>query len=502
MAKPLVLISSRSFSTGNVDLIKILNDSGCEIRKISSDHKIEEISSDLIDAVAWIAGVAPITDEMMAKAPNLKIISRYGVGVEAVDLASARKRGILVANTPGANSNSVAELTIGLIFSALRNLSIANSNVRSSNWSVIRGKEINGMIIGVIGYGKIGKLVASKLNKLGAKILVFDPFVSDPEIVDLELINKSAQLVTLHSPGEDLIIDQTSTDYVRFLKKPHQNYLMAFLMTRNEMDILPLWIDHHQDKFDLIFILDDFSEDGTTEFLKNLKSPNIVLVRRKNAEGYIQRELSTWIARHIAITFPQTTIMPLDTDEFIDADFDYKGLFLNCEKSFWVHKWANAIPINQSDRILTFDDLFFVEHRDSAETKVAFRAKLMLDGFDLIQGNHSLAHPGSTRRFLPKEICYLPDLVHIPVRCAEQMELKKVQGTKSYNKRKFRNSIEGFHWKQIPSNLKRFELYNLASQYLREEHSSVIKRRITRLGKPETKFNPMIRLRNFKELLH
>lgn len=212
MAKPLVLISSRSFSTGNVDLIKILNDSGCEIRKISSDHKIEEISSDLINAVAWIAGVAPITDEMMAKAPNLKIISRYGVGVEAVDLASARKRGILVANTPGANSNSVAELTIGLIFSALRNLPIANSNVRSSNWSVIRGKEINGMIIGVIGYGKIGKLVASKLNKLGAKILVFDPFVSDPEIVDLELINKSAQLVTLHSPGEDLIIDQTWVD--------------------------------------------------------------------------------------------------------------------------------------------------------------------------------------------------------------------------------------------------------------------------------------------------
>jgi hypothetical protein len=296
-----------------------------------------------------------------------------------------------------------------------------------------------------------------------------------------------------------LIIDQTSTDYVRFLEKPHQNYLMAFLMTRNEMDILPLWIDHHKDKFDLIFILDDFSEDGTTEFLKNLKSPNIVLVRRKNAEGYIQRELSTWIARHIAITFPQTTIMPLDTDEFIDTEFDYKGLFLNCEKSVWVHKWANAIPINQSDRILTFDDLFFVEHRDSAETKVAFRAKLMLDGFDLIQGNHSLAHPGSTRRVLPTEICYLPDLVHVPVRCAEQMEYKKVQGIKSYSERKFKNSFEGFHWKRIPSNLKRFELYILASQYLRVENSSVIKRRITRLGKPETKFNPMI---NFKELLH
>lgn len=212
MMKPLVLISSRSFSTGDVDLIKILGDSGCEIKKISTDHKIEEISGDLLNAVAWIAGVAPITNEMMAQAPNLKIISRYGVGVEAIDLKSAKKRGILVANTPGANSNSVAELTLGLIFSALRNLPISNLNVRSSNWSVIRGKEINGMIVGVIGYGKIGKLVANKLNQLGAKILAFDPFVSDSEMSDLEVINKSAQLVTLHSPGEDLIIDQNWLD--------------------------------------------------------------------------------------------------------------------------------------------------------------------------------------------------------------------------------------------------------------------------------------------------
>jgi hypothetical protein len=299
-----------------------------------------------------------------------------------------------------------------------------------------------------------------------------------------------------------LIIDESSRDYVRFLKEPQQNYFITFLMTKNEMDILPLWIDHHQDKFDLIFILDDFSEDGTTDFLKNLKSPNIVLVKRLDGEGYIQRELSTWIARHIAITFPQATIMPLDTDEFIDAEFDYKGMFLDCEKTFWVHKWATAIPINQTDRILTFDDLLFVEHRNSAEIKVAFRAKLMLDGFDLVQGNHSLAHPGLTNRFLPKEFCYLPDLVHVPVRCAEQVKFKKIQGSKSYQKRKFRNSVEGFHWKQLPAKLKKFELYNIASHYLRVENSFITKRRITRLGKPETKFNPRIRLRNFNELLH
>lgn len=206
MAKPLVIISSRSFSTGKLDLDKILKDSGCETRKISTTHEISEISSDLKDAVAWIAGVAPITTEMLDLAPNLRIISRYGVGVDSVDLGAAKKHGVLVANTPGANSNSVAELALSLMFSAIRNLSESNANVRSNNWKAIRGKEINGMVIGVVGYGKIGRLVANKLSLLGAKVLVNDPYVSDPAIVDLIVINKTAELVTLHSPGDEQII--------------------------------------------------------------------------------------------------------------------------------------------------------------------------------------------------------------------------------------------------------------------------------------------------------
>ena len=206
MAKPLVIISSRSFSTGKLDLDKILKDSGCETRKISTTHEISEISSDLKDAVAWIAGVAPITTEMLDLAPNLRIISRYGVGVDSVDLGAAKKHGVLVANTPGANSNSVAELALSLMFSAIRNLSESNANVRSNNWKAIRGKEINGMVIGVVGYGKIGRLVANKLSLLGAKVLVNDPYASDPAIVDLSVINKTAELVTLHSPGDEQII--------------------------------------------------------------------------------------------------------------------------------------------------------------------------------------------------------------------------------------------------------------------------------------------------------
>ena len=143
---------------------------------------------------------------MLDLAPNLKIISRYGVGIDSVDLTAAKSRGVLVANTPGANSNSVAELAVTLIFASLRNLVASNLDVRSSNWTAIRGRELNGMVVGIVGFGKIGRLVSSKLSSLGAKILAHDPYISDPALVDLSSINKSAELVTLHSPGDEQII--------------------------------------------------------------------------------------------------------------------------------------------------------------------------------------------------------------------------------------------------------------------------------------------------------
>jgi len=199
MTKPVVLISTRSFSTGNVDLFKILNDSGCEVRKISTNHDVNEIKPDLSDAVAWIAGVAPITDEMLSLAPNLKIISRYGVGVDAVDLESAKKRGILVANTPGANSNSVAELALAHILSALRKLPISNSNVRASDWSPIRGQEINGgqIIINTARANLINEsdvaegLRSDKLSFYAADSISNENSVSESPLLSSDLASKT-----------------------------------------------------------------------------------------------------------------------------------------------------------------------------------------------------------------------------------------------------------------------------------------------------------------------
>ncbi|MER7083214.1 hydroxyacid dehydrogenase, partial [Saccharopolyspora kobensis] len=115
-----VLVTSRSFGSGAVPCADELTAAGLRVVRGSTVHDPAELAGPLAEAVAWIAGTAPITDEHLAAAPRLKVIARYGVGVDSVDLAAAARRGITVTNTPGANSEAVADLTIALLLAALR----------------------------------------------------------------------------------------------------------------------------------------------------------------------------------------------------------------------------------------------------------------------------------------------------------------------------------------------------------------------------------------------
>lgn len=212
MAKPIILVSSRSFSTGKLDLISLLESSGCEVRRISTDHSVESIARDLAVATGWIAGVGKITSEILDLAPNLKIISRYGVGVDSIDLTATKAHGILVTNTPGANSNAVAELAISLIFAALRNLLQANLNVRKADWNSQIGREMKDLRVGVIGFGKIGQLVGTKLEALGALVSVYDPFLKNVNSRELDFLNTNCEVITLHAPGLEKIITRSWID--------------------------------------------------------------------------------------------------------------------------------------------------------------------------------------------------------------------------------------------------------------------------------------------------
>lgn len=211
-----ILITSRSFSSGNLDLLAQLTAAGYEPKFADSKHDLTELTKELPDAIAWIAGTSKITADVMDLAQNLKIIARYGVGFESVDLVAARERGIVVTNTPGANSLAVAELTIGLAMNALRAISTSASQVRVANWSVIRGKQLDGSVVGIVGFGRIGRILAGKFKALGCEVWISDPFIDSEEIKEAGYIPKSipeistgAEIVSLNAPGDGAIVDKS-----------------------------------------------------------------------------------------------------------------------------------------------------------------------------------------------------------------------------------------------------------------------------------------------------
>jgi D-3-phosphoglycerate dehydrogenase len=122
----------------------------------------------------YIAGLDSIDRTVIEAADRLKVIARYGVGVDNVDMEAARARGIIVTNTPEANSESVAELTIGLMLALARNIINAAQATKSGAWPRLGGVMLSGKVVGLYGLGSIGKRVACLLTGFGCSLLAFD----------------------------------------------------------------------------------------------------------------------------------------------------------------------------------------------------------------------------------------------------------------------------------------------------------------------------------------
>lgn len=124
----------------------------------------------------YIAGLEPINREALTVADKLKVIARYGVGVDAVDLAAAKERGIVVTNTPGANAVSVAELTLGLMLALVRQIPEGAAAVRKGQFPRLNGMSLERKNIGIVGLGAIGKQLARRLAGFDACLLAYDPY--------------------------------------------------------------------------------------------------------------------------------------------------------------------------------------------------------------------------------------------------------------------------------------------------------------------------------------
>ncbi len=213
MTRPLVLATSRSFSSGDYDAIAALEDAGMRFERADTTHDLQAMRPQLAEAFAWIAGTAPVTAAHMDAAPGLKIIARYGVGTESVDLGAAIERDILVTNTPDASTGAVADLALGLMLAALRGIPAGDAQVRAGDWSVRRGRELGGATVGVIGFGRIGRAVTDRLRGFGCTVLAHDPWVPaeavaahGAEAASLDEIAARAEVVTLHTPGTELVV--------------------------------------------------------------------------------------------------------------------------------------------------------------------------------------------------------------------------------------------------------------------------------------------------------
>lgn len=167
----------------------------------------QELIALVPDCVGWLAGVEPVTPRIIAAADKLKVISRNGVGVDNLPVETLKERGVQVMIAEGANAMGVAELTIGLMFSALRSIPLADAGIKAGGWPRVRGLEIRGRTIGIIGCGAIGREVARMVIALGAKVLAFDPMRPNLDLpsasfayAEVDEIMAAADVLTLHCP--------------------------------------------------------------------------------------------------------------------------------------------------------------------------------------------------------------------------------------------------------------------------------------------------------------
>ncbi|MDX1992584.1 MAG: phosphoglycerate dehydrogenase [bacterium] len=223
-----VLITTRSFRAMPGAHQQLLEEAGCEIVNSPVNRPLEAHElADLLPGIdGVILGVDPITPEVLERADRLRVISRYGIGLDAVDLAAATAKGIVVTNTPGGNTNAVAELTLAYMLALARNLPRHDRQIRQRDWSLLKGRELTGQTLGLIGMGRIGRRVAELVRPFNMPILFYDPYPPDAaflqqvngKAVMLDEVITSSDFISLHLPLSDQTRNLINADVLAKMK--------------------------------------------------------------------------------------------------------------------------------------------------------------------------------------------------------------------------------------------------------------------------------------------
>ena len=206
-----ILISPSSFGKCGIEPLQILEKTNYELihnpygRKLTEKEVVELGGKELVGIVA---GVESLNQKVLDQLPNLKCISRVGVGLDSVDLKYAENIGVKVLNTPDGPTRAVAELTIGLAMNLLRCITIADSNLKQKKWKKEIGNLILNKKVGIFGLGRIGKATAKLFQNLGASIQGYDLYPdheylknNDINLVSIEELFESSDIISVHVPG-------------------------------------------------------------------------------------------------------------------------------------------------------------------------------------------------------------------------------------------------------------------------------------------------------------
>lgn len=203
-----IAITTSSFAENDLTPVTLLKNKNLELRINNLGRKIEnrEIVELCGGCVGIVAGTELYDRHILTQLQGLKAISRCGVGLENIDLAAADELGIKIMNTPDGPTLAVAELTVGLIFDLLRNISKSDREIRKGIWRKRMGYLLEGKKVGIIGFGRIGRKVALLLSGLGCEIFYFD---TNPNVTSALYKSKSfsellaeSDIITLHCSAQ------------------------------------------------------------------------------------------------------------------------------------------------------------------------------------------------------------------------------------------------------------------------------------------------------------
>lgn len=189
------------------DSIKIMEDAGLcvDVKTGLSEDEIVKIIDGYHAMI--VRSATKVTAKILDAATSLKVVARGGVGLDNVDCKAAAAKNITVVNTPSASTNTVAELAIGMIFSAARYISQADAAMKQGRWEKKKyeGTEVSGKTLGVIGAGRIGTCTAEKAMAVGMKVVAFDPMIGlhpNPAIrmVSFDELLAQSDYISLHVP--------------------------------------------------------------------------------------------------------------------------------------------------------------------------------------------------------------------------------------------------------------------------------------------------------------